>query len=199
MFKFKIPLRAIASVIGAASKNMDSREYLRHPHISHHEGEKYPYIVATDGHRMYRAEMDAAGVPVMENDLPLPMRLVNYILTAPGGWDREVELTYGGRAGQGTITAKIGDMTFTLDSWPEWTYPDWRRVLPNREKFSPVQRIAMNSVYFADLDKGARNFTGNKKAQPLIFEFTSESHPVSILVETPDGPTWLGTLMPMRA
>ena len=133
------------------------------------------YLVSTDGHRLFAAQIELGSEPIPADGIIIPNAAIKKALT--GYKDVIITLT----------ADRLGD---TVYQPVDGTYPDWKRVVPTEVSGVTAQ---FNPAYVGDFGKVAK-ILGDSKAAPTIWH--NGDGPAGIEF-TRDG--CFGVLMPMRA
>jgi DNA polymerase-3 subunit beta len=138
------------------------------------------YLVATDGHRLFAAQLELGSEPIPADGVIIPNAAIKKALTGikPGrGFDGVlIELT----------ADRLGD---TIYQPVDGTYPDWKRVVPTEASGVIAQ---FNPAYVGDFGKAAK-ILGDKKGAPTFWH--NGDGPAGVEF-TRDG--CFGVLIPMR-
>jgi len=142
--------------------------------------------VATDGHRLARCEVDAAGQSAWE--CLVPRDALERVAKAAGAKD-----TVSVRPGKLTI----GDVAVPFTSDPDVKFPPYEQVIPSERPEKGHGGVALNTAYLASLNvigkaidgrtPSARVFAGDGDLDPVVFEVGASG----------DYP-WTVVVMPMR-
>lgn len=197
--RFRLTGDVLARLFGScrvAQSSEEVRYYLCGVFL--HSWEDKLRAVATDGHRLVRAEADLPEGAAEMRDIIVPSKAVGQVLQLLGKVSGEVDIAADDRA----IRFRLGTSTI-VSKLIEGTYPDYSRVIPNlgahvitvdREQFlAPVASIAaivnaegdkikVRAVAF-DLGDGdeahevsAKDQTGTSAVEP--FEASYTGHPI---------------------
>lgn len=142
--------------------------------------------VATDGHRLARCEVAAAGQAVWE--CLVPRDALERAAKSAGAKD-----TISVRPGK----LSIGDVAVPFKEDPDVKFPPYEQVIPSERPEKAHSGVAINPAYLASLNvigksigertTNARVFPGNGDLDPVVFEVGAHG-------EYP----WTVVVMPMR-
>jgi DNA polymerase-3 subunit beta len=153
----------------------ETRYYLKGVHLS-----TSGHMVATDGHRMFVARLNATPAA----DVIIPLADVQAALKLAGARCKDIEVT----------ADKIGQIAYTA---VDGTFPEWRRVVPTGEETpakEPEDSAAhahFNHAYVGDLAKMGKALDGASMLHP-----TSASNPC--LVTFGERADCFAVLMPLH-
>lgn len=170
-----IPTDLLKAALYCAS-NEESRYYLRGVHLS-----TSGHMVTTDGHRLFCAKLAEA----VSQDVIIPLDTVKAALKLAGKRAETIELNGN----------TLGGVTFTP---VDGTFPDWRRVIPPIDGFSPGEDQTpahFNPDYIYDLGQIARALGSKTGTFFKIHAWNRESpHGVTFAERT----DCFAVIMPMR-
>ena len=135
------------------------------------------YVVSTDGHRLFCAAINVAGLPAFEG-WTIPSDVVKRAVTG----NKFVNIT--------VTPTQCGDIAYAPVDVP---YPDWRRVLPAAELSGEVAQF--NLKYVADMGKIMDLLVG-KTSLSAHMHHNGES---AAGVTFPACPSAFAILMPIRS
>lgn len=180
--RFTLTSDALARLFGAcriAQSSEETRYYLCG--VFMHIVDEKLRAVATDGHRLVRAEVDLPAGAAGMDDIIVPSKAVGQVLALIGKISGEVAIEVNSKA----IQFRIGTSTI-ISKLVEGTFPDYTRVIPaegrhvisvTREQFiAPVASVA--AIVNAEGDK--------IKVRAVAFDFGSDAdaHEVSAKDQT---------------
>ena len=171
----------------------ETKYYLKGVYIEAHP-DGGVIMTATDGHRLGSYHDNEAGQPESPMILPISREVLTALKNKKAlavSWkENKITVTFRGKA----AADDYSEASFTAEPI-DGTFPDWRRVVPEKPVTANNNFPAFNGSYLGDFGKAAALITGIKDGTVRILHSGDKN---AALVEFPGNPDFTGVLMPIR-